>query len=137
MGVGLVGPGGIEYLVAGDGSGVVLESLAHYIRRLRAMGDDPGSGAGMFGAVIRQAAIKRHPMARQTQQSVSNFLAGGPVPTEDEMQIIKSALDCYESDIRQAAEGSQYHAGLLGVDTVPDAKVRAVREARAAICGTG
>lgn len=137
MGVGLVGPGGIEYLMTGDGYGVVLESLAHYIRRLKAMGDDTGSGAGMFGAVIRQAAITRYPMARRTQQSVLSFLAGGAVPTEDEMQIIRNALDCYESDIRQAAEGSRHHAGLLGVDTVPDAKVRAVREARAAICGTG
>ena len=130
-----MGPSGIEYLVAGDGYGVVLESLAHYIRRLRAMGEDTASGAGMFGMVVRQAAIKRYPVARRTQQSVLNFLAGGAVPTHDEMQTIKSALDCYESDIRQAAEGSRYHAGLLGVDAVPDAKVCAVREARVAVCG--
>ena len=132
-----VGPGGIEYLVTGDGSGVVLESLAHYIRRLRTMGEDASSGGGMFGMVIRQAAIKRHPAARRTQQSVLDFLAGGAVPTEEEMQIVRSALDCYESDMMQAAGGSRYHARLLGVDEVPDAKVRAVREARAAICGTG
>ena len=137
MGVDPVGPGGIEYLVAGDGYGVVLESLAHYIRRLRAMGDGAGSGAGMFGVVIRQAAIKRHPEARRTQQSVLDFLAGGVAPTEDEMQTVRNALDCYESDVRQAAGGSRYHAGLLGVDTVTDAKIRAVREARTAICGTG
>jgi hypothetical protein len=130
-----VGPGGIEYLVAGDGYGAVLESLEHYIRRLRAMGEDPANSAGMFGAVIRQAAIKRHPAARRTRQSLLDFLAGGVVPTEDEMQIMKSALECYESDIRQAAGGSQYHAGLLDGDAVSEAKVRAVSEARAAICG--
>lgn len=124
--------GGVEYLVAGDGYGIVLESLAHYVKRLRMLGSDPANDAGMFGAVIRQAAIKRHPAARRVQQTVLDFLAGGSAPTADDMQTVKNALECYESDIRAAAD-SERDAGLEpGID--PVSTMRAIREAKAGLC---
>ena len=126
--------GGVEYLVAGDGYGIVLESLAHYIRRLRMLGSDPSNNAGMFGAAIRQAAITRYPVARRVRQTVLDFLAGGSVPTPDDMQTIKNALECYESDMRDAASSEAGAELDPGVD--PVSTVSAIREAKAGLCMT-
>ena len=124
--------GGVEYLVAGDGYGIVLESLTHYVKRLRALGSDPANNAGMFGAIIRQAAIKRHPAARRVRQTVLDFLVGGSAPTADDMQIIKNALECYESDIRDATDSERDAILEPGVD--PASTMRAIREAKAGLC---
>ena len=120
----------VEYLVTSDGYGIVLTSLEHYIRRLRMLGSDPANNAGMFGAAIRQAAITRYPVARRARQTVLDFLAGGSAPTQDDMQTIKNALECYESDMRDAA-GSERDAEL-GAD--PASTMKAIREAKAGLC---
>lgn len=96
-----VAPSGLEYMVASDGYGIVLVSLQHYANRLKTMGSVSTNEAGMLGSVIREAAIRRYPLARQAMRHVSDFLVGGAVPTADDMDIIKSSLECYRSDMRQ------------------------------------
>ena len=126
---------GIAHVVAGDGYGIVLESLEHYIRRLKNMGDDPAVGAGMFGSVIMQAAMSRYLTARSALQSVANFMIGGAVPTADDIMIIKSSLECYESDLQQAMAGSEYHSKLLR-SAPSESKILAVRKAKMEMFGT-
>ena len=123
-------PGGIEYLLTSDGYRIVLTSLTHYANRLKMMGSDPASDAGMFGAAIRQAAIKRHPVARRVRHTVLDFLAGGSAPTSDDMQTIKNALECYESDVQQAA-ASKHNANLVGPGIDTASAMQAIREAKA------
>lgn len=127
-----MGPAGLEYLVSCDRYAIVLESMTHYIGRLKAIGDDQTVDLGMFGIAIRQAAIKRYPVARKAQQSVIDFLAGGAVPSIDDLHTMRNALECYEADIRQAATGSSSHVGLIKDATL--SKARAVKETRALVC---
>ena len=99
------------------------------------MGNDTANNAGMFGAAISQAAIKRHPVALRTRHAVLDFLAGGSAPTVDDIQTIKNALECYESDIRQAVAGSKYHTRLVGPDADPASTTQAILDAKAGLYG--
>lgn len=127
---------GAEYLVAGDGYRIVLESLEHYTERLRSMGDDPQlGGAGMFAMTIQQAATKRLPVASRTLEGVRGFLAGTEKATTlaDDVPTMVSALECYEADIRRALDGSEYHERMVGRLDAADYRMRAIGEAKSEI----
>ena len=128
---------GAEYLVAGDGYRIVLESLEHYAKRLRGMGDDPQlGGAGMFAMTIQQAAARRSPIASRTLKGVREFLAGTEKAASlaDDVPTMVSALECYEADIRRALEGSEYHKKMVGRLDAADSIMRAIGEAKSEIC---
>lgn len=127
---------GAEYLVAGDGYRIVLESLEYYAKRLRNMGDDPQlGGAGMFAMTIQQAAAKRFPIANRTLKGVREFLAGAEKAASlaDDVPTMVSALQCYEADIRRALGGSKYHAKMVGCLDAADSTMRAIDEAKSEI----
>ena len=127
---------GAEYLVSGDGYRIVLESLEHYTKRLRSMGDDPQlGGAGMFAMTIQQAAAKRSPIANRTLKDVREFLAGArkAASLSDDVPTMVSALECYEADIRRALGGSEYHVKMVGRLDAADSTMRAIGEAKSEI----
>lgn len=128
---------GAEYLVGGDGYRIVLESLEHYARRLRGMGDNPElGGAGMFAMVIRQAATQRLPAVHQALDGLRRFLVGGEtaVSLAGSLPAMTSALECYEADIQRALDGSDYYKRMLGpLMPSADSKLAAIREAKSLI----
>lgn len=124
-----MGADGLEYMLSSDGYNIILASLEHYLKRLRAMGEASVNEAGMLGSVIQAAATKRYPLAHETLQHVRDFLAGGAALTVDDMDIIKSSLECYRSDIHQSYRSPD---SLESADALAS-KIHVINEAIAGI----
>lgn len=95
---------GAEYIIAGDGHLVVLESLKHYIAKLESI-QSPGYGAtNMFVGLVKQEAVKRMPQVEMTLDKVHRFLIGESTAQSliDDIPIINSALDSYRFDLVQS-----------------------------------
>ncbi|RNJ80759.1 MAG: hypothetical protein D9C04_00070 [Nitrosopumilus sp. B06] len=92
----------------------ILESLAHYRRRLCTLGDSPElKNAAMFAPVLTSQAAKTIPEIDRTTQDVLDYLAGGMVDID--VAFLDKALACHDSDIRKAQDsGDEYYTNLIG-----------------------
>ena len=100
---------GAEYLVAGNGYRIVLDSLDKYAERLQNLGKGSElNRSGAFGVIIQQAANKRLPMTQRTIQEIKQFLIGkqSAKSLTESIPVIISALECYEAEIKELHNSS-------------------------------
>ena len=94
---------GAEYMLAGDGYRVILESLNHYIAKLEGIIGPSYQADGMFKLIIQETAAKRIPQVRATLETVHSFLIKKSTAQSliQEIPVMNSALDSYRFDLEQ------------------------------------
>lgn len=126
--------GGI-YLRDGGGYGIVLESLAHYRRRLCTIGQSPevGGAGAMFASLLGGQAARTVPEIDAAVGRIHAFLgdAGLGGALREDVPLLGRALACYESDICRAMDtGHAYFVGLVGDSGEAAGRLGAIRDAR-------
>lgn len=94
---------------------MVLESLAHYRRRLCTLGNSPElqGAAAMFASVLNSQAAKTIPEIDRITRGVLDYLAGDAADID--VAFLDKALACHDSDIRKAQDtGHEYFVNLVG-----------------------
>ncbi|WP_268542500.1 hypothetical protein [Candidatus Nitrosotenuis cloacae] len=110
--------GGI-YLKEEGGYEIVLRSLLHYKKRLRAIDKSPElQGAPMFVQIVQQEAMKSHSAVTKTIEKIKSGLHDGTslLEVESDIPILEKALGCYSSDIQKAGDDAFYSDLLAGND---------------------
>jgi len=110
---------GAIYLKEEGGYEIILRSLVHYKKRLMTIDKSPEikDSAGMFGEILRQAAMKTIP---KINEIIQKFLQSLPetklVNTlKDNIPFLEKALTSYETDILKAQDtGHDYYLNLVG-----------------------
>lgn len=119
--------------MGGDGYRIVLESLDYYARRLRNMQNSPGiAESGMFAMILGQAAASRYPEVVRTKTIIGDFLAGTDNVQEASSTVdtIINALNCLESDIQRARNGSEYYRRQVGDADYDERKLKDICDAK-------
>ncbi len=110
---------GAIYLKEGGGYEIILGSLVHYKKRLLTIDKSPEikDSAGMFGEILRQAAIKTIPKINEVSQKIQQSLPETKLVNtlNDNIPFLEKALTSYETDIQKAQNnGHEYYLNLVG-----------------------
>lgn len=108
--------GGI-YLKEEGGYEIVLRSLHHYKKRLRAIDKSPElQGAPMFVQIVQHEAMKSHSLVTKTIDKIQSTLHDPKalLDVESDMPVIEKALTCYYSDVEKANGGAaKFYSDLM------------------------
>ena len=110
---------GAIYLKEEGGYEIILRSLVHYKKRLLTIDKSPEikDSAGMFGEILRQAAIKTIPKINEVSQKIQQSLPETKLVNtlNDNIPFLEKALTSYETDIQKAQNtGHEYYLNLVG-----------------------
>jgi len=110
---------GAIYLKEEGGYEIILRSLVHYKKRLLTIDKSPEikDSAGMFGEILRQAAIKTIPKINEVSQKIQQSLPETKLVNtlNDNIPFLEKALTSYETDILKAQNtGHEYYLNLVG-----------------------
>ncbi len=109
--------GGI-YLKDEGGYEIILRSLFHYKKRLMTVDKSPElkDSAGMFGEILKMAAMKTIPKINEIIQKIQQSLPEAQLVNtlNENIPILEKALLSYESDIQKAQNtGQEYYLKLV------------------------
>ncbi len=110
---------GAIYLKEEGGYEIILRSLVHYKKRLLTIDKSPEikDSAGMFGEILRQAAMKTIPKINEISQKIQQSLPETKLVNtlNDNIPFLEKALTSYETDIQKAQNtGHEYYLNLVG-----------------------
>jgi len=110
---------GAIYLKEEGGYEIILRSLVHYKKRLMTIDKSPEikDSAGMFGEILRQAAMKTIPKINEIIQKILQSLPETKLVNtlKDNIPFLEKALTSYETDIQKAKDtGHEYYLNLVG-----------------------
>jgi len=110
---------GVIYLKEEGGYEIILRSLVHYKKRLMTIDKSPEikDSAGMFGEILRQAAMKTIPKINEIIQKILQSLPETKLlnTLKDNIPFLEKALTSYETDIQKAQDtGHEYYLNLIG-----------------------
>lgn len=110
---------GAIYLKEEGGYEIILRSLVHYKKRLMTIDKSPEikDSAGMFGEILRQAAMKTIPKINEISQKIQRSLPETKLVNtlNDNIPFLEKALTSYETDIQKAQNtGNEYYLNLVG-----------------------
>ncbi len=110
---------GAIYLKEEGGYEIILRSLVNYKKRLMTIDKSPEikDSAGMFGEILRQAAMKTIPKINEIIQKILQSLPETSLVNtlKDNIPFLEKALTSYETDIQKAKDiGHEYYLNLVG-----------------------
>jgi len=110
---------GAIYLKEEGGYEIILRSLVHYKKRLSTIEKSPEikDSAGMFGEILRQAAMKTIPKINEIIQKIQQSLPETKLVNtlNENIPFLEKALTSYETDIQKAQDaGHEYYLNLVG-----------------------
>ena len=110
---------GAIYLKEEGGYEIILRSLVHYKKRLITIDKSPEikDSAGMFGEILRQAAMKTIPKINEIIQKIQQSLPETKLVNtlNENIPFLEKALTSYEADIQKAQDtGHEYYLNLVG-----------------------
>jgi hypothetical protein len=110
---------GAIYLKEEGGYEIILRALVHYKKRLITIDKSPEikDSAGMFGEILRQAAMKTIPKINEIIQKIQQSLHETKLVNtlNENIPFLEKALTSYEIDIQKAQDtGHEYYLNLVG-----------------------
>ena len=110
---------GAIYLKEEGGYEIILRALVHYKKRLITIDKSPEikDSAGMFGEILRQAAMKTIPKINEIIQKIQQSLHETKLVNtlNENIPFLEKALTSYEADIQKAQDtGHEYYLNLVG-----------------------
>jgi len=110
---------GAIYLKEEGGYEIILRALVHDKKRLITIDKSPEikNSAGMFGEILRQAAMKTIPKINEIIQKIQQSLHETKLVNtlNENIPFLEKALTSYETDIQKAQDtGHEYYLNLVG-----------------------
>ena len=126
---------GSIYLREEGGYEIIIKSLVHYKKRLKAIGKSPElrDSAAMFATVLHQQAGKTIPEIDSVISRIYNGLGDRRLADNlaDDIAFMDKALQCHKADIHKAEDtGHEYFVELVGGTDATGKRIKEIEVAQ-------